>query len=58
MGAALACICFGVVMGPPVFGSVAAVSGGYRGAFLVAIFGPAFAWYRLIAMRRRFMHSR
>jgi MFS family permease len=53
-GAILACTFAGVVIGPPVFGSIAAMTDSYRIAFGVALLGPALAGTLLVLRRRAF----
>lgn len=50
-GAILACTFAGVVVGPPLFGTIASMTGSYRTAFAIALIGPAIAGI-LLTLRR------
>jgi len=56
-GGALTCTFLGVVLGPPLFGAMASLLGGYRLAFILIVI-PALLFGLLLAMqRRRFLTS-
>ncbi|NMG15421.1 Major facilitator superfamily (MFS) protein [Aromatoleum bremense] len=56
-GAILSCTFAGVVVGPPLFGIVASLTGGYRLAFAVIAAGPAIAAIALYLKRSTFRTS-
>ncbi|OZI24534.1 MULTISPECIES: MFS transporter [Bordetella] len=51
-GGALTCTFLGVVLGPPLFGAIAALLGGYRPAFVLIVI-PALVFGLLLATQRR-----
>ncbi|WP_457322602.1 MFS transporter [Roseateles sp. P5_E11] len=53
-GAILACTFAGVVVGPPIFGTIAELTGSYRMAFAIALIGPAIAGILLMTRRTAF----